>query len=103
MKAESLGLNHWLSLSARFHTIRHLSPAWSSGKRRTAPPQVSSGMPRCCRYQAASAALSPLHLRKTPPIPVTLAIVAAPSRECVAGLSRSRRRREEPLHVADRG
>ncbi len=58
MNAESLGLNHRLSFWATVHTVRPLSPALSSGHLRIAPPQLSSGMPRCFWYQAASAALS---------------------------------------------
>src|SRR4029453_12116385 len=46
-----------------------------------APPQASSGMPRCWRYQAASAALSCVLLKKTPPIPVTLAIAVSSDNE----------------------
>src|SRR6266446_845772 len=77
MKGESLGLNHWLSFSAICQTVRPLSSALSSGHFRTAPPKLSSGMPRCLWYQLASAALSLLLLKKTPPIPVILAIVAS--------------------------
>src|SRR5712692_1091282 len=51
MKEDLLGLNHWLSFSA-------------------------SGMPKCFRYHAARAALSPLVLKKTPPTPVIFAIAA---------------------------
>src|SRR5688572_18219102 len=77
MKAESLGLNHWLSLSASAHTVRPLSSALSSGQRRTAPPKSDSSMLRCRWYHAANAVASPLHFRKTPPIPVTFAITAS--------------------------
>src|SRR5690606_12166623 len=77
MKDESLGLNHWLSLSATCHTVRPSSSALSSGHLSTAPPKPSSGMPRCSWYQAASALLSSFDFRNTPPIPVTLAIVAS--------------------------
>src|SRR6185503_10091268 len=80
MKEDLLGLNHWLSLSATCHTVRPRSSALSSGHRRMAPPKSSSGMPKCFRYHAASAALSPLLLKKTPPIPVIFAIVALPAR-----------------------
>jgi hypothetical protein len=41
-----------------------------------APPQSSSFMPKCFRYHAASAAWSPVLLKKTPPIPVIFAINA---------------------------
>src|SRR5687768_4471079 len=74
MKDELLGLNHLLSLFATLHTVSPLSSALSSGHLRIAPPQSSSAIPRCCLYHAASAALSPVLLKKTPPIPVTLAI-----------------------------
>src|SRR6188508_3341891 len=76
MKEDLLGLNHWLSFSATCHTVRPRSSAVSSGHLRMAPPKASSDMPRCFRYHAASAALSPLLLKKTPPTPVILAIVA---------------------------
>src|SRR6185436_20129563 len=76
MKEDLLGLNHWLSFPATCHTVRPLSSALSSGHRRIAPPKSSSGRPKCFRYHAASAALSPLLLKNTPPTPVTLAIVA---------------------------
>src|SRR6185295_430374 len=76
MKEESLGLNHWLSFSATCHTVRPRSSALSSGHFRIAPPKSSRGMPRCFRYHAVSAALSPLLFKKTPPIPVIFAIVA---------------------------
>src|SRR6266566_8307957 len=76
MKDESLGLNHWLSLSATCHTVRPRSSALSSGHLRIAPPKSSSVIPKCFRYHAASAALSPLLLKKTPPTPVIFAIVA---------------------------
>src|SRR6266853_4416321 len=75
MKEDLLGLNHWLSFSATCHTVRPRSSALSSGHLRIAPPKSSSDMPRCCRYHAASAVLSPLLLKKTPPTPVTFAIV----------------------------
>src|SRR5512145_1721879 len=78
MKDASLGLNHWLSFSATCQTVRPPSSARSSGHLRMAPPNGSSDMPRCCRYHATSAALSPLLLKKTPPTPVTLAIVVSP-------------------------
>src|SRR5688572_10000603 len=77
MKDDWLGLNHLLSLDAVLQTVRPLSSALSSGHLRIAPPQSSSGIPRCFRYHAASAALSPLLLKKTPPIPVTFAIRAS--------------------------
>src|SRR5450631_1546877 len=82
MKEDLLGPNHWLSLSARCQTVRPRSSALSSGHLRTAPPKSSSCMPKCFRYHAASAALSPLLLKKTPPIPVTFAIVALLSTLC---------------------
>src|SRR5215210_7290290 len=75
MKEELLGLNHLLSFFATCQTVRPRSSALSSGHLRIAPPKSSSGMPRCFRYHAASAALSPLLLENTPPIPVTFAIV----------------------------
>src|SRR4026208_1142023 len=81
MKGESLGLNHWLSFSATVHTVSPLSSALSSGHLRIAPPQLSSDMPKCFLYQAPSAALSFLLLKKTPPIPVILAIVTSVLRE----------------------
>src|SRR3982751_2315725 len=77
MNEDWLGLNHLLSFAARCHTVRPRSSALSSGHLRMAPPKSSTGMPRCFRSHAASAALSPLLLKKTPPIPVTFAI--APS------------------------
>src|SRR4029434_2031616 len=88
MKEDLLGLNHWLSLSATCHTVRPRSSALSSGHRRIAPPKSSSGMPKCFRYHAASAALSPLLLKKTPPTPVTFAMAAlldvySPNTHCV--------------------
>src|SRR5215510_8653646 len=76
MKEDVLGLNHRLSFSATCQTVRPRSSARSSGHRRIAPPKSSSAMPRCFRYHAASAAPSPLLLKKTPPTPVILAIVA---------------------------
>src|ERR1043165_262080 len=75
MKEDLLGLNHWLSFSARCHTVRPRSSALSSGHLRMAPPKSSSGRPRCFRYHAARAALLPLLLKKTPPTPVIFAIV----------------------------
>src|SRR5678809_1276682 len=75
MKEHVLGLNHLVSLSATCHTVRPRSSALSSGHLRMAPPKSSSDMPKCFRYHAASAALSPLLLKKTPPIPVIFAIV----------------------------
>src|SRR5437764_14853455 len=75
MKEDVLGLNHLLSFAATCHTVRPRSSALSSGHLRTAPPKSSSGMPKCLRYHAASAALSRLLLKNTPPIPVTFAIV----------------------------
>src|SRR3989442_11403549 len=74
MKEDLLGLNHWLSFSATCHTVRPRSSALSSGHLRIAPPKSSRDMPKCFRYHAASAALSPLLLKKTPPTPVTFAI-----------------------------
>src|SRR4029077_1319938 len=76
MKEDLLGLNHWLSFPATCHTVRPLSSALSSGHLRIAPPKSSSDMPKCFRYHAASSALSPLLLKKTPPTPVIFAIVA---------------------------
>src|SRR4029077_4653980 len=76
MKEDLLGLNHWLSFPATCHTVRPRSSALSSGHLRMAPPKSSSARPRCFRYHAASAALLPLLLKKTPPIPVIFAIVA---------------------------
>src|SRR5262245_23139699 len=73
MNDDSLGLNHLVSLSATCQTVKPLSVPLSSGHLRIAPPQGSSGMPRCLLYQAASAALSLVLLKKTPPIPVTFA------------------------------
>src|SRR4029079_13449105 len=73
MKEDVLGLNHLVSLSATCHTVRTRSSALSSGHLRIAPPKSSSRMPKCLRYHAASAALSPLLLKKTPPIPVIFA------------------------------
>src|SRR5262249_17235967 len=71
------GLNHLLSPFATCQTVIPPSPAWSSGHLRMAPPKSSSFMPRCFSYQAARALWSPLTLKKTPPIPVTLAIAAS--------------------------
>src|SRR6266566_5166248 len=76
MKEDLLGLNHWLSFAATCHTVRPRSSAKSSGHLRIAPPKSSSDMPKCFRYHAARAALSPLLLKKTPPIPVIFATVA---------------------------
>src|SRR5437762_10904901 len=76
MKDELLGLNHRLSFSATCHTVRPRSSALSSGHLRMAPPKSSSDMPKCFRYHAASAALPPLLLKKTPPTPVIFATVA---------------------------
>src|SRR4051812_12758304 len=75
MKEDLLGLNHLLSFAATCHTVRPRSSALSSGHLRIAPPKSSSGMPKCFRYHAASAALSPVLLKNTPPTPVTLPIV----------------------------
>src|SRR4029453_18068238 len=75
MKDDWLGLNHLLVCSATCHTVRPRSSALSSGHLRMAPPKSSSCMPRCSRYQARSAAASPLLLKNTPPTPVTFAIV----------------------------
>src|SRR5688572_21421846 len=79
MKEDSLGLNHLLSFFATVHTVSPLSSAVSSGHLRIAPPQSLSGMPRCFEYHAASAALSPVLLMNTPPIPVTFAIAQTDS------------------------
>src|SRR5207244_365463 len=77
MKEESLGLNHLLSLPATVQTVSPLSSAVSAGHRRTAPPQLSSFMPRCVSYQAASALGSLLVLKNTPPMPVIFAIAVS--------------------------
>src|SRR3954464_3084566 len=77
MNDDSLGLNHLLSFPARCQTVTPRSSALSSGHLSTAPPQSASGMPRCCWYHEANAALSPLLLRNTPPIPVIFAIVVS--------------------------
>src|ERR1044072_1797695 len=74
MNAESLGLNHLLSLAATCQTVRPPSSALSSGHLRITPPHSSGFMPRCFSYQAASARWSPRLLKNTPPIPVALAI-----------------------------
>src|SRR5688572_28324296 len=74
MNDDVLGLNHLLSFPATCHTVRPPSSALSSGHLRMAPPKSSSGMPRCFRYHAASAALSPVLLKNTPPTPVILAM-----------------------------
>src|SRR5512132_2234126 len=76
MKEDLPGLNHWLSFAATCHTVRPRSSALSFGHLRIAPPKSSSGMPKCFRYHAASAVLSPVLLKNTPPIPVTFAIVS---------------------------
>src|SRR5437773_3995774 len=76
MNDDLLGLNHSLSFSATCHTVRPRSSALSSGHRRMAPPKSSSDRPKCFRYHAASAAWSPLLLKKTPPTPVIFAILA---------------------------
>src|SRR5687768_2314139 len=76
MKDDVLGLNHLLSFPATCHTVSPRSSALSSGHLRMAPPNSSSGIPRCFWYQAASAALSPVLLKNTPPTPVTFAIVS---------------------------
>jgi hypothetical protein len=81
MKDELLGLNHLLSDLATLQTVSPLSSALSSGHLRIAPPQSSSAIPRCFLYHAASAALSPVLLKKTPPIPVTFAIETLPNPE----------------------
>src|SRR5262245_18533 len=94
MNDDWLGLNHWLSLSATCHTVRPPSSALSPVHRRIAPPKSSSAIPRCFRYQAASAALSLLLLKKTPPIPVTLAMMSS----YVAGAS-DRTRHENARHA----
>src|SRR5437762_1773201 len=86
MKEASLGLNHLLSFFATCHTVRPRSSALSSGHLRIAPPKSSSDMPKCFRYHAVSAALSPLLLKKTPPTPVTFAIVVLLPVWCGASL-----------------
>src|SRR6185436_9903278 len=109
MKEDLLGLNHWLSFPATCHTVRPLSSALSSGHRRIAPPKSSSGRPKCFRYHAASAALSPLLLKKTPPIPVIFAIGAllciSPPNEPRFSCGRNARRSEfyGPLSGSDAG
>src|SRR6478672_11840984 len=79
MKADSLGLNQSLSRSATCQTVTPRSPVLSSGHLKIAPPNSSSESPRWSRYQAARAPRSVLDLKKTPPMPVTLAIVAPPA------------------------
>src|SRR5258705_6407260 len=74
MNEDLLGLNHSLSFAATCHTVRPRSSARSSGHLRIAPPKSSSGMPKCFRYHAARAALSPVLLKNTPPTPVIFAI-----------------------------
>src|SRR4051812_10742933 len=74
MKRALLGLNQLLSFSATCHTVRPLSSAVSAGQLNTAPPHSSSFTPRCRWYHAASALESWLERKKTPPMPVTLAI-----------------------------
>src|SRR6185369_1553216 len=76
MKEDWLGLNHLLSFPATCHTVRPRSSALSSGHLRIAPPKSSSAIPKYFRYHAASAAWSPLLLKKTPPTPVIFAILA---------------------------
>src|SRR2546423_3638196 len=95
MKEDLLGLNHWLSFSATCHTVRPRSSALSSGHLRIAPPKSSSDMPKCFRYHAASAALSPLLLKKTPPTPVILAIVALLPVQPPNGVARKLRARAQ--------
>src|SRR4051794_1394726 len=75
MNEDLLGLNHLLSFPATCQTVTPRSSAVSSGHRRTAPPKSASGIPKCVRYHAASAALSPVLLKNTPPTPVIFAIV----------------------------
>src|SRR3954447_12458508 len=81
MKPDSLGLNQSLSRSATCQTVTPRSPALSSGQRKIAPPHSSSVTPRWSRYQAARAVRSVLDLKKTPPIPVTLAMLRSPIAE----------------------
>src|SRR5437868_9607933 len=76
MNDDVLGLNHLLSFAATCHTVWPPSLPVSSGHLRIAPPKSSSAIPRCFLYHCASAALSPLLLKNTPPMPVTFAIVA---------------------------
>src|SRR5262245_429224 len=80
MNDDVLGLNHLLSFPATCQTVWPSSSRLSSGHLRIAPPQSSRVNPRCCLYHAASALWSPLVLKKTPPIPVTFAIVTPPRR-----------------------
>src|SRR4051812_35613901 len=74
MNEDVLGLNHLLSFDATCHTVRPRSSPLSSGHLKTAPPKSDCGIPRCFRYHAASAALSLLLLKNTPPTPVIFAI-----------------------------
>src|SRR5882762_4521552 len=99
MKEDLLGPNHWLSFSATCHTVRPRSSALSFGHLRIAPPKSSSCMPRCFRYHAASAALSPLLLKKTPPTPVIFAIVTLlPTSSPTAVKRCDANSHNEPLH-----
>src|SRR5689334_237685 len=75
MNDDVLGLNHLLSFDATLHTVRPPSSAVSCGHLRMAPPKSSSVNPKFFRYQSASAELSPVLLKNTPPIPVIFAIV----------------------------
>src|SRR5687767_1215051 len=74
MKLEVLGLNHWLFFSATCQTVRPPSLALSSGHLRIPPPQDSNWIPRFLPYHSASFLWSPVDLKNTPPIPVTLAM-----------------------------
>src|SRR6516165_5173596 len=75
MKDALLGANHWLSCFARCQAVTPLSGPLSSGHLSTAPPHGSSDIPRFFWYHAARALGSLVLLKKTPPIPVILAIV----------------------------
>src|SRR5690348_13585691 len=79
MNDASLGANHLLSAFATCHAVTPLSSPLSSVQCSAAPPHGASGIPRCFWYHAASAAGSPLLLKKTPPIPVILAITLSSS------------------------
>src|SRR5689334_17424768 len=76
MKDALLGANHWLSCFATCHAVTPPSEPLSSGHLSAAPPHGSIGIPRFFWYQAARALGSPVLLKKTPPIPVTLAMLS---------------------------
>src|SRR5512142_343402 len=77
MKLDVLGLNHFDSGSATCQTVRPPSFAGSAGHFNIAPPQSSSARPKLSLYQAARRLWSDVDLKKTPPIPVTRAIIAS--------------------------